>query len=80
MAKYIKKPIPVEAEQYQKGMEDGFIQVFEEENNHPMKPYIQTLEGKLTFDEDAYIVTGIKGERWAVRKDIFEETYDLIKE
>ncbi|MCY8235350.1 hypothetical protein [Priestia endophytica] len=80
MSKYIKKPIPIEAEQYKKGMEDGFIKVHDEENGHPVKPYIQTLEGKLTFNKDDYIVTGVKGERWAVRKDIFEETYELISE
>jgi hypothetical protein len=77
MSKYRKKPIVIEAVQYQKGMEDGFVKVFDEANNHPTKPYINTLEGRMTFDEDAYIVTGVKGERYAVRKDIFEETYEL---
>jgi hypothetical protein len=80
MAKYVKKPIPVEAEQYKKGMEDGFDKVFNIKEGHPIKPFINTLEGRMLFNEDAYIVTGIKGERWAVRKDIFEETYELIFE
>lgn len=80
MAIYIKKRIPVEAEQYKKGMEDGFTKVYDVKNSHPIKPYLDTLEGRLTFNEGDYIVTGIKGERWAVRKDIFEETYELFED
>ncbi|TCI26736.1 hypothetical protein EVJ32_05005 [Exiguobacterium sp. SH5S4] len=76
MGKYTKKPIAVEATQYKPGMEDGFDKVFDEDQNHPIRPFIHTLEGRLFFDTDAYIVTGVKGERYAVRKDIFEETYE----
>lgn len=78
MAKYRKKPIVIDAEQYRKGMEDGFDKVYNEEENHPVRPFIQTLEGRLFFDEDAYIITGVRGERYAVRKDIFEETYEKV--
>lgn len=86
MAKYTKKAITVEATQYERGMEDGFTEAYESIGEgvrgikKVMKPYLQTLEGKSTFDTDVYIVTGIKGERWAVRKDIFEEAYELLVE
>lgn len=75
MAKYMKKPIEIEAVLYSPGLEDGFIKVYDEDLGHIEKPYIDTLEGKLTFNEDDYIITGVRGERYAVRRDIFEETY-----
>lgn len=80
MTKYKKKPVVIDATQYKPGMEDGFDRVFDENEDHPVKPFIHTLEGRLFFDTDAYIVTGIKGERYAVRKDIFEETYEEVKQ
>lgn len=78
MDKYRKKPVLIDAVPYEEGMEDGFDKMFDEENGHPIRPFINTLEGRLFFDHDAYIVTGVKGERYAVRKDIFEETYERV--
>lgn len=43
-------------------------------------PYINTLEGKYYVKPDDYIITGIKGERYPCRKDIFEETYERVEE
>lgn len=83
MAKYRKKPISVEAVKYEKGMEDGWVDAhFHSEFGiySKMTPYIDTLEGKMLLVGDYYIVTGVEGERWAVRKDIFEETYELVDE
>ncbi len=80
MGKYRKKPVVIEAVQYEEGMEDGFKRLYDVENGHPIKPYINTLEGRMFFDTDAYIITGVKGERYAVRKDIFEETYEPLPE
>ncbi|QIL50088.1 hypothetical protein G7084_01375 [Weissella coleopterorum] len=41
---------------------------------------ILTLEGSMTAKIGDYIVKGTKGEIWPVRKDIFEETYDIVEE
>lgn len=41
---------------------------------------IETLEGTMKFSAGDYIVTGIKGEKYPVKKEIFEETYEEIKE
>ena len=41
---------------------------------------IKTLEGTLTARHGDYIVTGAGGEQWPVRRDIFEETYEIYKE
>ena len=40
--------------------------------------HINTLEGRMRFEKGDYIITGIKGEMYAVRKDIFEETYGKV--
>ena len=77
MGKYIKKRIIIEAVVYEKGLEDGFSEVIEN-GKSILKPYLNTLEGNLYIEEGSYIVTGIKGERYAVRKDIFEETYEEV--
>lgn len=39
---------------------------------------IQTIEGKLTAQVGDYIVTGVDGEQWPVKKSIFEKTYERI--
>lgn len=37
---------------------------------------VQTLEGTMTGQPRDYLVIGIKGEQYPVRKDIFEELYN----
>lgn len=37
-----------------------------------------TLEGRMDIKKNDYIITGIKGERYPCKKDIFEETYELV--
>lgn len=39
---------------------------------------IVTLEGTMVAQPGDYVVTGVRGERWPVRKDIFEETYEEV--
>jgi hypothetical protein len=94
MAKYKKKPIVIEAEPFKMGMEDGFgcyfldgkfIGYFESGNGKAIpksarKPAIKTLEGWYEVEEGKhYIVTGVRGERYPVEKEIFEETYELVE-
>ena len=59
--KAVKKPIPVEAYQTDKGL------------------IIKTLEGDMTANPGDWILTGINGEQWPVRNEIFKKTYDIIK-
>ena len=87
--KYRKKPIIIEAEIYQKGMEDGFERV----NDDGMcsfcqdscagcknyKPFISTLEGKHYITKGDYIITGVKGERYPCKPDIFKMTYEPVE-
>ena len=41
---------------------------------------ITTLEGEMKARVGDYIITGVKGEKYPCRKDIFELTYEEVKE
>lgn len=43
------------------------------------RPYIDTLEGKHFISEGDYIITGVKGERYPCKPDIFMMTYEPVK-
>lgn len=43
-------------------------------------PYIDTLEGRHYISPGDYIITGIKGERYPCKPDIFELTYEKVEE
>ena len=38
--------------------------------------YIETLEGIMRADPDDWIVTGIRGEQYPVKPDIFSKLYE----
>ncbi len=40
--------------------------------------YIETLEGTMHASVGDYIVTGLRGEQWAVKPDIFFDSYEQI--
>ena len=42
--------------------------------------WIDTLEGKMEVTDRAWIITGVKGERYPCKPDIFEATYDPVDE
>ena len=93
MPKYRKKPVVIEAEVYRKGLEDGIewkgsLTYYPKSTQelHWMKdgtvfgaPYINTLEGKHYIAEGDYIITGVKGERYPCKPDIFALTYELVE-
>lgn len=41
---------------------------------------IPTLEGIMTADIGDYIITGVHGEQYPCKPDIFEETYEMVGE
>ena len=41
---------------------------------------IVTLEGTMRADVGDFIITGVKGERYPCKPDIFEATYDEVAE
>lgn len=41
--------------------------------------FIETLEGTHHASVGDYIITGVKGERYPCKPDIFEETYEAVE-
>lgn len=79
--KYIKKPVEIEAIQWNGNNADEILdfvsssnRVVDKINNTFM---IKTLEGMMTANIGDYIIKGIKGEFYPCKPDIFECTYIL---
>ena len=41
---------------------------------------IETMEGILTGEVGDYLITGVKGEQYPCKPDIFEMTYELVED
>ena len=41
--------------------------------------YIKTLEGTMKADKGDYIITGVKGEQYPCKPDVFKQTYEEVK-
>lgn len=41
---------------------------------------IPTLEGSMHFKRGDYLITGVKGEIYPIKKEIFDETYDIVND
>jgi len=89
MQRYRRKPLIFEAIQFFADWEgDGPIDNLPDGVNGdygyrtPMDAYwwIDTLEGKMSVQEGDWIVTGVNGEHWPVKPDIFAETYEEVIE
>ena len=44
------------------------------------KIIIQNLEGDMLASEGDYIITGVNGEQYPCKPDIFEKTYELVED
>lgn len=76
--KYQKKPVVVEAVQY-----DGNLSSVKKFIDHKVDYEfskgnfnILTLEGRLHVSDGDYIIKGVHGEFYPCKPDIFEETYE----
>jgi len=85
MAKYRKKPVIIEAEQFfftTKPWPDGVKQTTPTDRRGqqcaPIHCWIDTLEGCHIVTNGDWIITGIKGEKYPCKPDIFEATYELV--
>lgn len=80
MKKYIKRPIVIEAEQFKKGKRYPHIPELTYDPILRHEPFIDTCEGTMFVSEGDYIIRGIKGEVYPCKPDIFEATYDEVKD
>ena len=81
MSKYRKKPVVVEAVEITAAWFDG-------DHPNPLHPVgvvidprarvvvIETLEGAMRGEVGDFIITGVKGERYPCKADIFAMTYE----
>ena len=92
MAFYRKKPVVIEAITFEELVEhgkavdgsiiDGMPWSFDYKG-HPISHendacyLIPTLEGTMNFNRGEMLITGVKGEIYPIKRDIFDETYDL---
>ena len=81
MKRYVKKPIVVEAVQYNgNNVQEilnfcGGTAVVGTLNEITIK----TLEGPLHVSEGDFIIKGVEGEFYPCKPDIFEKTYDVVE-
>lgn len=94
MAKYIKLPIEIEAIQWNGLNLQEIIDFVGDKLKYEIidtawqvgkgKPYvdmeIMTLEGNMSISEKDYIIKGVNGEFYPCKPDIFEKTYEKVKE
>ena len=39
---------------------------------------METLEGQMRYNKGDAIITGVIGEKYVCRRDIFNQTYDIV--
>jgi len=82
--KFIKKPIVIEAFQFGTSMDcpQWFIEKYNSGDIYIREDfcYIKTLEGKMKANKGDWIIQGVNGEIYPCKPDIFEKTYEILKE
>ena len=89
--KFRKKPVVIEAVQFTQDMADTNENIpdgvicnsvsFSDSEMTQRTGYgfcIRTLEGDMSVTVGDWIITGVKGEKYPCKPDIFEATYDRI--
>lgn len=94
MARYRKKPVVIDAEQWFPGKYVlgviGYNHTDREEQHMSATGlffsvpsgcgYMDTLEGTHIVTAGDWIITGVQGERYPCKPDIFEKTYEPVEE
>lgn len=81
--KFRKKPVVIDAEQFlpdENKIPDGVIS---DGNGDPRKDQryswiINTLEGNMYVSYGDWVITGVNGEKYPCKPDIFEKTYEPV--
>lgn len=84
---YRKKPVVIEATQWhiptiepKTKVKDEFgVYAHKTFSDSPIDYRIDTLEGWHTVSDGDWIITGVKGEKYPCKPDIFEMTYERVK-
>lgn len=82
--KFRKKPIVIDAEQWFPGNHieglDYDYPINSTEWYYLDYAYVPTLEGRMKVSEGDWIITGVRGEKYPCKPDIFEQTYERVEE
>ena len=87
MAKYCKRPIIIDAWKFDGRLD--FSKTLPKEIKDAVdtirltqdgKLQIKTLEGKMVANIGDFIIKGVKGEYYPCKPDIFEATYEKVKD
>ena len=79
--KFRKKPVVIEATQWFKmGDHPAVIEHPSANMNEAGFAWVQTLEGGHTVIPGDWIITGVKGEHYPCKPDIFLMTYEIVEE
>jgi len=81
MPKFRKRPVVIEAFQWFPHMGEVGGVAYQPEGEAGRKPYIDTLEGRaLNVEAGDWIITGVAGERYPCKDEIFKATYEPVEE
>lgn len=90
MGKYRKKPVVIEAKQWDgtvdsameiiawASLRKGRIHYRKETDDYYAHLIVHTLEGDMQCRENDYIIKGVQGEFYPCKPDIFQATYDAV--
>jgi hypothetical protein len=79
VAKFRKKPVIIEAEQWFPGKRiDGVVLSGNPDDLREQIPVVVTLEGAMRVSSGDWIITGVAGERYPCKPQIFEATYEAV--
>jgi hypothetical protein len=78
MAKFRKKPVVIEATQWFKDGDHPAVIRKTAPDRHADEgiPWVPTLEGGHVVTSGDWIITGVKGEHYPCKADIFRQTYE----
>lgn len=89
--KFRKKPVVIEATQWFPPGDERHVPIQGVDSMHPdaarkagLNPdeychSVKTLEGRMSVKPGDWIITGVKGEKYPCKPDIFEATYETVE-
>lgn len=83
MPKFRKKPVVIEAEVF---LGDAVEGVYHDDEGDVVfdggrrRYWVDTLEGRHRVTLGDWIITGVKGEKYPCKPDIFEMTYERVED
>lgn len=78
--KFRKRPVIIEAEQWSPDTRLPGVLLVKDSNGQVVQGLIKTLEGNMMVNPGDWVITGVKGERYPCKPDIFEATYEPVED